>query len=206
MAIDFTDGLGVNTDSVTTDLKFDDLVSQIAFDWLRNLKDIELPTKLKEKGFIHGGGQESSLAGSTTIEIVDETQNMKFTLSMNDYWKYVESGRGVTKNSQGGIVQKKIKSWITLKGISPADVLMKMGSKDGKTPKRLPFEKALNSLSYIIARSIHRKGTIKRFGYKGSNFLKETLTENVPLLKQELETQLGRRVQISVVNNLKGLK
>ena len=41
---------------------------------------------------------------------------------------------------------------------------------------------------------------------KGSNFLKETLTEQVPILKQALEEQLGRRITISVVNNLKGLK
>lgn len=194
--------LGVSVEIVTTDIKFADQVSQIAFDWLRNLKDIEIPQKLKEKEVIGGGGQESKLAGDTTIQIEDESQNLRWSLSMNDYWKYLENGRGVTRNGQGGIVQRQIKTWITWKGISPADVLQKMNPNS----KRLPFPKAMESLSYLIARSIHRKGTIKRFGYKGSNFLRETLTEQVPILKQALQENLGRTITIRVVNNLKGLQ
>lgn len=198
----FLDNIGTEASSIDTDYQFDDTVDGIVKAWLFNLKSSGIPEKLKAKGVVSGGGQDSDLAADANIVIEEVTTGVRWTLSMKDYWKYVESGRGATVNSGDGAVRRGVKHWIQKKGISPADILQQMNPKS----KRLPFPKALDSLSYIIARAIHKKGTIKRFNYSGTNFLRETLTEQVPALKEALETKLGKAIQIRVVTDLKGLK
>lgn len=200
MANDFTEGLGIDV-AAKPDYTFDDTVDGIAQAWLYNLKNKEIPEKLISKGVVSGGGQASDLSADASIIITEVNSGNQWTLSMKDYWKYVEHGRGPTINSGDGAVRRGVKAWIQKKGISPADVLQKMNPES----KRLPFPKALESLSFVIARAIHKKGTIKRFGYKGTDFVKEVLTENVPALKEALETKLARSIQIRVVNDLKGL-
>lgn len=208
--LSWLDGIGISASSVDTDYKFADTVDGIAMAWLYNLKKEGIPDKLKQKDVIGGGGQSSKLAGDASIIITEVSAGTQWTLSMNDYWKYVENGRGPTTGGGDGAVKRAIKTWITWKGINPSDILVKMAAKNGKAVKPLPFPKALESLSYIIARSIHRKGYSDwrkaRHGNRGALFIKETLTENVPSLKEALETKLGRAIQIRVVTDLKGLK
>lgn len=197
MANDFLDGLGVEVSSVNTDYKFDDTVDGITMAWLFSLKSKGIPDKLRNKGVVSGGGQDSDLAADANIIITEVNTGNNWTLSMKDYWKFVEHGRGAGKRPP----TEPIKNWIKKKGISPADILQKMNPNS----KRMPFEKALNTLSFIMSRSIGKKGTIKRFGYNGTNFLNEVLNENVPSLVEALETKLGRAIQIRVVTDLKGL-
>mgnify|MGYP003667143756 FL=1 len=197
MASDFTDGLGVPISAIDVDYKFDNTVDGIALAWLYNLKSKGIPDKLLAKGVVSGGGQASDLAADANIIITEVNTGNSWTLSMKDYWKYVESGRGIGRPAP----PSAIAYWIKKKGISPADVLQKMKPQS----KRLPFEKALTSLSFIIARSIGKKGTIKRFGYSGSKFLTEVLNEQVPVLKAALEEKLSRNITIRVVTDLKGL-
>lgn len=57
-----------------------------------------------------------------------------------------------------------IQQWIQSKGITLRHV-----NKKGKLVSPENNEKNIKRASYLIARSIRRKGAIKRFGYKGSN-------------------------------------
>jgi hypothetical protein len=192
----FLDDLGAT--SINTNYEFEDSVNGIVEAWLFNLKHSGIPDKLRMKGVVSGGGQDSDLASDANIVITTVNEGVSWTLSMKDYWYYVEKGRAAGKRPPTETIQR----WIKKKGISPSDVLQKMNPKS----KRLPFEMALKSLSFIISRSIGKKGTIKRFQYNGTNFLNETLKEQVPALRQALETKLGQAIQIRVVTDLKGLK
>ena len=57
-----------------------------------------------------------------------------------------------------------IQQWIQSKGIT-----LRYVNKKGKLVSSDNNEKNIKRASYLIARSIRRKGAIKRFGYKGSN-------------------------------------
>lgn len=57
-----------------------------------------------------------------------------------------------------------IQQWIQSKGIT-----LRYVNKKGKLVSSENNEKNIKRASYLIARSIRRKGAIKRFGYKGSN-------------------------------------
>lgn len=206
MANDFTEGLGIDANNINTDYQFEDTVDGIVLGWLHNLKKNTIPDNLEKKGVIGGGGNPSKLAGDAAIIITTVKEGMSWTLSMNDYWKYVEKGRGKTVSGGDGAVRRAMPNWITSKGISPADVLQKMNPKS----KRLPFDKAMKTLSYIFARSIHKKGYSdwrkEKYGDRGAHFVKASLIEQLPILKETLETKLGRAIQIRIVTDLKGLK
>ena len=194
-SFDWLDDFG--TRSAGTQLPIPMTIEDTVLVWLADIKDRKIKEKLVEKGVVFGGGQESRLAGSGNwSDLIITDGKLKWVFSMSDYWKYVESGRGPTKSGGNGAVQKAIKGWITNKGISPSDVLMKWNKK------RLPFPVALERLSYLIARSIHTKGTIKRFNYKGTNFVKETMQENIPILAQQLAKNLGRKVEVTLAGTL----
>lgn len=195
MAFEWLDDLGTSDKGVQLQLAHD--VEGVVINWLYNLKDVEIPAKLREKGVEGTAGQDSKLAGSGTVtDVVITADGLKWSINMSDYWKYVEYGRGSSKVNQGGKVKEAIKGWITGKGISPSDVLLKYNKK------RLPFPVALDTLSYLIARSIHKKGTIKRFNYGGSHFAKETLQQQLPELAKELERVVGKKVSVAIKNNL----
>ena len=71
---------------------------------------------------------------------------------MTSYAMTVDEGRKAGARVPKGFA-KDIERWMSFKGISP---------EGGKT--RIQSARA-------IADSIYKKGTIKRFGYKGSNFI-----------------------------------
>lgn len=193
------------TRSAGTQLPIPMTIEDTVLLWLHELKDTHLKEKLKQKEVIGGGGQESKIAGSGNIsDLIITDGKLKWVLSMSDYWKYLEYGRGKTTGSGDGAVYRNIKErWITWKGINPSTKLMEWGF----TKKQLPFEKALPTLAYIISRSIHKKGTIQRFNYKGTDFVKETLKEQLPELSKQLAKNLGRKVEVTLAGTLiKGLK
>ena len=75
-----------------------------------------------------------------------------------DYWKYIETGRRPgARNIPADVVGKK---WQNQNNIDPRRVLADMRAKKGlKAPKKaLNFDKAAKALSFIIQRSIKRKG------------------------------------------------
>jgi hypothetical protein len=85
----------------------------------------------------------------------------QFSILALDYIEQVSEGRSAGKMPSWPPKENRILEWIKKKPIIP--------KKKGKVVSSSPNN--LKSLAYVIARSIGRRGTIKRFGYKGSNII-----------------------------------
>lgn len=210
--LDFLDDIGVLPDSVETKAKYGNVVSDVIFEWLTELtgEDGHLQVALKDRGVVSGGGQASDLAGSIAFDVTDAATQLNWVVTMNDYWEYVEYGRGPTKKSGGGPLQPKIAEWVKKKGFSPVQWMQRIDPK-WKMPTKskytgTEFDFALRSLSSIVARNIHKNGTtwqMQKYGTPGTNFISRTLTAEVPKLARRLEITLGRRITISIKTGLK---
>ena len=227
--LDFLEDFGVDPNSVQTKAKFGNITSDIIFEWLTELtgENGHLQTALKERDVVSAGGQNSDLAGSISFDITDPATQLKWTVSMNDYWYWVEYGRKPTAKKGSGLLRPKIVAWIEKKGINPVEWMKRISStprivsggkvvkgREWKMPVKSKYtlserEYALKSLSYIISGAIHRNGTTwqqQKFGEPGTRFISRTLEAEVPKLQNRLEIALGRRLQISVKSALKNLK
>lgn len=101
---------------------------------------------------------------------------VKIRVEMNDYWRDVDEGakpKPLTKANLSDLTFK-ISKWVLLK------------------PTLSEMAKKKKSLSYLIAKSILRKGTIKRFGYKGSGFL----TKELPGFKESIVRVMEQQLKI----------
>lgn len=174
-------------------------VEQICNEWLKDLAD-DMREAIKSVLKYKGG--ESDLEASVKPELkVLKNGNLELTLSMNDYWYYVDKGRGATKKSEGGVVEKALNKgeWYTQKGISPAEELMKIqieyNNKKGLDlpVRRLSYDKAKRALSFIKSRAIHKQGYPakpffdKVFNQARIDLLKRMLT---PAIKEEFLIEL----------------
>lgn len=109
-----------------------------------------------------------------------------------DYWYYVDQGRGATKKGhQGGLfLWQRIDEWLLQKGIATPPDFKKEGDS---------VDDARENFARVIAKKIHRKGTIKRFGYKGANFVSDVLNQqSINVIAEHLGEALGQRIAISV--------
>jgi hypothetical protein len=103
----------------------------------------------------------------------------------SEHWKYFEYGRKRGKRPP----IKSIEEWITAKGIPV---------RKTKGESKLSVMERRKGMAFAIARAIGAKGTIKRFGYKGSGFIKEALTpENLQVISDALAKMYGERIAIS---------
>lgn len=94
---------------------------------------------------------------------------VKITIEIEDYWEDLENGtapKGYSKEKRKAL-QPRILKWIE----SKEDL-----QKIAKTKKEQI------SFSYAVAANILKKGTIKRFGYKGKKFL----TIEIPQLEKDI--------------------
>ena len=101
------------------------------------------------------------IASIQPLPIEQEPGLLKIKIELEDYWRQVEEGTkplGYTKENRKKL-QPKILRWIKEKPSLQSKV---------EASKRL-------SLSYAIATNILKKGTIKRFNYKGYPFLTKEL-------------------------------
>lgn len=101
------------------------------------------------------------IASIQSLPIEQEPGLLKIKIELEDYWRQVEEGTkplGFTKENRKKL-QPKILRWIKEKPSLQSKV---------EASKRL-------SLSYAIATNILKKGTIKRFNYKGFPFLTKEL-------------------------------
>lgn len=112
----------------------------------------------------------------TTLKVGEDTYEV--WLNVADYYYYVDKGR---RKDQKRPPIKDILKWVKAKNILPLQ------------PSNLPRDKQDLSTAFAIAKSIAKKGTMKRFGYDrhGSNSLAHTLEEvnnkYLPLLQEALE-------------------
>lgn len=111
----------------------------------------------------HDGGQSSALSGSVNYKVINKGGEISWLLTMNPYWKYVEGGRRAGKKPPPSA---SIKEWIKQKESLKANIdkilgrvtVSKKKTALSKGTKSMSFDNKLNSLAFMIARSIGKKG------------------------------------------------
>ena len=141
----------------------------------------DLRRSLQEKK----GTASRDLLQSLEASRVTQTGNtIQANVVGSEHWKYFEYGRKRGKRPP----IKSIEEWITAKGIPV---------RKSKGESKLSVMERRRGMAFAIARSIGAKGTIKRFGYKGSGFVREVLTpENLQVISDALAKMYGERLAI----------
>lgn len=117
-------------------------------------------------------------------------QGITIGIEMADYYQWVEDGRGKGKRPPIASIEQ----WISSKGIQVRQ--SKKESKQSVLVRR-------KSMAIAIANKIASKGTIKRFGYRGSNFIADVLTpQNVDVIAQKLADVTGLRITAYVTTEV----
>jgi hypothetical protein len=119
-------------------------------------------------------------------------QGIEIEISMADYWERVEDGQKPgTWPHMPSLIQ-----WVGAKASVKRIALERKG-------KNQTVQKAIESFASVVAKKIHSKGTIKRFGYKGSGFIADVLTQqNVDTIAQKLSDLTGLRLTAYVTTEV----
>lgn len=119
------------------------------------------------------GWQSGKLYNSVRkVSVRNSGGDFSLTLSLEDYWKYIENGRRAGSKMPPITA---IKNWIERKNIQPKPMTL----KNGKTV--LPN---INSLSFLIARSISKNGI------KAKPFFKQSIDETYDLFIEKIKEAL----------------
>ena len=194
----FIDSLSVNSAAERgEDLDSDSLIEDILYNWAGDV------VVRINKSFIQKGFNPKSQSGMFEPKVFDATGVLKMltlTPATKDIkaWYWAEHGRKRGKRPPIAPLER----WITYRGIDVKTVQGWQRTNDkGKIIKPYKNIKDTLKLRHIMAeaisRSIGKKGTIKRFGYKGSNYLSNVIN---PLSLQKLSSQLSEALgyQISI--------
>lgn len=158
----------------------------------------------------HGGGQTTDLSGSVNYKVLNSNGVITFQLTMNKYWYWLNYGRQPNKKPPP---TKPLKEWLKKKGISQAKadkILLNVnikhkgqGKKLGgikitkRTLKTVPFEKKLERISWLFAKSIGKKG------YKGEHFMDDIVSSHrIDELKSLLAPVIKQQFLIDIKNEL----
>ena len=102
---------------------------------------IALVDSLASKGI----KKTSNLSQSVEIKQTIEPLKTIYEVLMNEYWYYIDQGRGATeKGNRPGEVKEAIRKWIQREGI-------KAEERNGVTPTE-------DQLVFLITRKIHKEG------------------------------------------------
>lgn len=171
----------------------------------------DLINAIKEAG--HGGvGGQSAIAGSISYKVFNQNQTLFFELSIADYYKYIDKGTGkATKRSGGGErMAGSLEQWINQRSKLRAVAVQLQSSYDKKTEgggkvkitRKTPISylQAQKQLAWMIKKNIHKKGIIKRFGYKGSGFFTKTLNDGrVAKLSEDLGKIFAKEITVNLL-------
>lgn len=133
--------------------------------------------------------------------VVDVSDNEIVISNLTEYANAVIEGASPAKtNNKGATRLRRIERWVRAKGIKP---YVKLGN--GSTRFLSSTDKRYKSALYAIARGIARRGTIKRFGYKGSNLINRVYREmedkiGIQLTEQYRKDLIGEIERIVNVN------
>ena len=127
----------------------------------------KIKADIKRKNVDATGGFSKSIK----VEVADNIISVYSDKAIADYGSYVEGGS--KPSSKHPFSTKKIegiRKWIAAKGIRP-----RPRGKDGRFIKVKDYH--YKGLPFAIARSVSEKGTVKRFGYKGSRVFETAFNE-----------------------------
>lgn len=117
---------------------------------------------------------------------------------MEDYWENIDKGqRPGTKPDVN-----KILRWMRHKGIVPKPGKSNLTGKYSKRARKTFKDRRLQ-LAERIASAIQRKGTIKRFGYKGSGFVSEFTDTLAARMRSSIMEAAGKDITIQIKKAIK---
>lgn len=156
------------------------LEEQILLAAANQIVDMLRQSLIDKKG-VATGDLLQSLETSNTIRSGD-------TITVNilaaPHWKAFEYG--TPKGTMPSI--KGLEEWITAKGIP---------IRRSKSESKQSVLERRHSMAVAIAKKIYARGTIQRFGYKGSNFVQDVLTdENLQQVANILAEKYGMKLAI----------
>lgn len=147
--------------------------------------------------------QETSLRFEPVISMNGSTVNIQIVAS-DEYWYYVDNGRKAGKMPPPDTFGKK---WQAKNNIDPRKVIAEIQLKRKRglkinpkgslnTKKWLSFKKASKQLSFIIARSIGKKGV------KARPFVENTMKDvEFDVFKKRMAGLIGKEITLDI--NLK---
>lgn len=139
-----------------------------------------------------GGGQSSKLSGSVKYEVKRSIEGYTFSLSMNDYWKFVEDGRKPGKAPPPKAMLEFVKRRHIKVDISTRKkkVLKSIRTKGiRQREKAISIEKKQKQVAFLIGRKIAKDGVEAHpFFDKVFNQARlDRLTEQLkPVIKEEI--------------------
>lgn len=133
------------------------------------------------------------LKNSIRVELIDNG----FSISSDEIHSYLLGEDGYRAKSTGSKTEKEAKwdrlgEWARSKGMQPL-----LRDKKGRFKK--VTKDSYRRLGYVLSRSIDKKGTIKRFGYKGSQVISDT----VAILQSKSEDVLVEAYKEDVIAMIK---
>lgn len=133
---------------------------------------------------------KSLLQNIDPTNYVETANGVTLAITMVNYYQWVEDGR---KRGRRPPIAS-IEEWITRKGIQVRK--SKGESKQSVLERR-------RSMAIAIANKIAAKGTIKRFGYKGGDFIKDVLTpQTIEAIAGSIGDVIGKQVQVYVTTEV----
>jgi len=139
----------------------------------------ELKKDIERKGLVSTRNLVDSINAERTYKVAD---GVTAEIVAADYWPQVDQGQ-----KPGTIVSiQSLEEWVANK----RQMRIELG---------LNTKEQVKSFAVVVARKIKQKGTIKRFGYKGANFVRDVLNPTtINAIAQHLGDALGQRIAISV--------
>lgn len=134
----------------------------IKYDHLREVLEryaVELRNEYQDNLIRSDRVASGDLLNTVEYEVKDKNGTYTVSLRLQDYWKWVESGRPPTERGGNGDLRTAILEWIKIKPVLPHT------DKNGKLPTP-------QQLAYLISRKIHKEG------YEGTQDLRKA-TESV---------------------------
>jgi hypothetical protein len=135
--------------------------------------------------------QESSVTFQPKYIVTDEKTSIQI-VTAQEHWRYIEHGR---KPGKMPPPNKLGKDWQVSQGIDARKVIAEINIKSNPKakPKRLSFDKASKQLSFLIARSIGRKGL------KARPYIDRVLNDGrIDKLKNDLAKVISKDIKIEL--------
>lgn len=158
--------------------KATNLLEEILLGVAKELTDA-LREDLFKKDLKSTGNLIQSINASNVYKVAD---GVTAEISAASYWPEVDQGQ-----KPGTIVSiKSLEEWVANK----RQMRQELG---------LNTKEQVKSFAVVVARKIKQKGTIKRFGYKGANFVRDVLNQqSINAIAEHLGEAFGQRIAISV--------
>lgn len=131
----------------------------------------EFASALVDSMVSKGVSRSSNLAQSTETKTTIDPLKTTFEILMNEYWYYIDQGRGKTlQGSRPGVVRDLIKEWIRSKNIQAEE-------RDGRKPTQ-------EQLAFLITRKIHREG------FPGRDFVSSVMESYIPKIEEAINKDI----------------